>query len=261
MKRTILAGLLAAALLGCDSGRTLSWPGRGDEQGDWTILLCRLDDPMRHVDHASTYKQRLAEDLGWKGVFTINKGGHSEVYWGRYASPKHARADFKIARAHTTRAGTRPFAAARVVALPGRDIGPAKWNLKNVKAPYTLLVATFQDDPERNYRGRRKFAVGYCRRLREGGYDAYFHHRPSLSLVTIGAFGGDSIRVIDTPAGKKLEMLDAKIKILQRDFPNLQVNGNTVSKVVYQQGTGKRIALTEKTYLIPVQPDEGSNGL
>lgn len=266
MRRVLPAALLAACLLtGCNSGGTSAWPGVGAtddavDQGDWTILLCTLRDPALHVQHAEVYRKRLTEALGWKGVFTINKGGHSEVYWGRYANPEAAQKNFKAARAHTTRADTKPFGAAMIVPLPGQDYGPRAWNLKYVQGEYTLLVATFQDDPERNYLGRKKKAVDYCRRLRKAGYQAYFEHRPSASLVTIGAFGRNSIRISKTPEGKKLEVLDPKIKALQRDFPNLQVNGNTVSKIAYDRQTGQRIRFLEKTYLTAIRRDGDSRG-
>lgn len=265
MKRTI-AILLLASLAGCDSGRMPSWTGAkaasgAAEAGEWTILLCRLSHPDQHVQHAATYKQRLTEDLGWKGVFTINKAGHSEVYWGRYGSTEQAQGNLRTAKAHKTQLGTRPFRQAMLMRLPGARVGPPEWDLTRVDAAYTYLVATFQDDRKRNYVGRKKFAVRYCRRLREeGNYDAYYYHGPSSSHVTIGRFEPGSVRIHKEPQGERLEILDPRIRAIQQDFPLLQVNGSGVNDLAWDPQNRKMIRIPKKTYLIRVPREEAGHG-
>jgi hypothetical protein len=259
MKRILPILLTAAVLSGCEGERPFlgfSPVGRADKEGDWTILLLTLRDPAHHVEHADKHVQLLGEHLGWKGLFAINKAGHSELYWGRYLTPLHAQKNLKAAKAHTTQAGTKPFAQAIVVPLPGGGGGPAEWDLRNARGTYTFLVAIFQDVPEKNYIGRKKFAVDYCRRLRKGNYEAYFHHGPPASWVTIGAFDAQAARVSQGPKGKRVEILDPRIKAIQKDFPYLAVNGTGVNELAWDPKGRKTIRIPQETRLIPIPRDD-----
>ncbi len=259
MTRKLTILLLAGTLLGGCAGRGGIFPagqsssdgGPPDDGGDWTILLCVLQDPVQHVQHAERYRSDLSGKLGWKGVFVINKGGHSEVYWGRYRTPAHAQKNLRKAKAHTTLAGTRPFDQAMLIPLPGGDVGPAELNLRNAPGAYTFVVAIFQDDPELNYIGRKQFAVAYCKRLRKGNYEAYFYHGPGISYVTIGAFGEQAVRVKKGPEGDKFEVLDASVRELEKDFPHLQVNGTGVNDLAWDPRERKIIRIPLRTYLMP----------
>jgi hypothetical protein len=140
--------------------------------------------------------------------------------------------------------------------LPGADIGPAAWNLRNVKAPYTYLVATFSDMPERNYVGRKQFAVNYCKQLRDSGYEGYFFHGSVVSLVTVGAFPASSVLQTDNQA----RIVDPRVDALKRDFPHLAVNGPTGEQEILVDASGKRTAVLKPTILIkvPGEPRGGS---
>jgi len=251
--------LLATGIVlgGCAGGDGSFLPrqspsGSGPPQGggDWSILLCVLQDPVRHVQHAERYRRDLSEKLGWKGIFVINKGGHSEVYWGRYRTPADAQANLRRAKAHTTLAGTKPFAQALVIPLPGGEVGPAELNLRNAPGAYTFVVAIFQDDPERDYVGRKQFAVTYCKRLREADYEAYFYHGPATSYVTIGSFGEEVVRVRQGAGGQQFEVLDPRVRELEKDFPHLQVNGGGVNDLVWDPRQRKRVRIPLRTYLM-----------
>ena len=266
------AALLAACALGsgCDmdsgragalgSGGTAAAPAAKAAEGadkPYSILLRMFTEPERHIQDAEYYRQTLTNNLKWKGVFVINKAGRSELFWGRYASPAAAQADLRIAKAHRTQTGEQPFPMAFVVPLPGADIGPAAWNLRNTKGRHTLLVATFQDDATRRYIGRKQFALDYCKRLRDGGYEAYFYHGPVISMVTIGVFGAGAVShqsggdaIVDS-----YTVTEPKVAALQRDFPYLAINGNTESQVV-RGTTGSHVEPPEKTVLILIPREE-----
>lgn len=252
--------LLALVLVGCnDSGpsgsrtRTLAPEVRTIQEDHYSILLSVHKDPVSHVQDANYYQKVLTEKVGWRGVFVIHKAGHSEVFRGRYRTPKAAEANLKTAKKYRTANNIALFAKAIIVPLPGKNVGPAKWNLNNVgeSAYYSLLVAIFRNDPERNYVGRRQFAVDYCRRLRKGGYEAYFHHGPAVSHVTIGAFGKKAVTIKKSPRGETMKINDPAIKLLQKDFEFLALNGRSVDEVVRDRRTGKQIRMArKKTYLI-----------
>ncbi len=263
MRRLLRVILLAApALAGCGPGAAARQSGQGNfaEDGDWTILLCTLRDPIRHVQLAATYKKRLSEELGWRGVYVIDKAGHSEVYWGRYSSPDRAQRNLKIVKAHATQTGVRPFDGAIIMPVPGKPFGPPEWDLTRASGEYTLLVAVFQDDPEHSYVGRQKFAVDYCTRLRKGGYDGYYYHGPSASHVTIGTFGPQDVRIRTGPRGEELEILNPRIAQLQRDFPMLAINGTGVNDLAWEPETRKMVRIPKKTYLIRIPRGEAADG-
>ena len=253
----LIIPVLTMSLAGCvrDKKHPLFRPQRHtvSSEGDtYSILLAVLSNPVNHVRDADYYKRVLTEKLGWKDVFVVHKEGYSTVFWGHYRTWKEAQPNLRIAKAYRAANGSAVFAKAIIVPLPGKDIGPNEWNLKNVNASYSLLVAVFRDDPKRNYFGRKRFAVQYCRRLRKAGYEAYFYHSPVASHVTIGAFGPESISIKEGPKGKILEIKDPRIKALQHDFPYLAVNGAGMNEIVYDPKTRKEIRIPVKTYLIRI---------
>ena len=263
MKRLITLTTLLASLasVGCEWTGTDSSPGprTGEpetlQEDHYSILLSVHNDPVNHVQDADYYKKVLTEKIGWRDVFVIHKGGHSEVFRGQYRTTKDAEPNLKTAKKYRAANGVAIFAKAMVVPLPGKDIGPAEWNLSIAaeSAYYSLLVAIFRDDPENNYVGRRRFAVDYCRQLRKGGYEAYFYHAPAVSHVTIGAFGEKAVTIRKKPRGETLEINDPAIKSLQKDFEFLALNGMSIDEVIRDRQTGKQIRMARKnTYLIRV---------
>lgn len=255
MRRMLLTALASAvAIGGCNrqdgpSFRSALPPASAaaDKEGDWTILLMAVKDAAEHARRAEDYRKRIGEQLGWKGLFTINKASHSELYWGRYLTPARARKNLLTAKAHTTPTGTKPFARAMIMPLPGEDIGPPDWNLKNARGEYTYLVAVFKDDPERKYIGRKKFAVNYCQRLREGEYEGYFYHGVADSWVTIGTFGAEAVREEMTPTGRIVEIQNARMKAIRDDFPHLAINGTGVNELAWDPVNRKMIRIPQKT--------------
>ena len=131
----------------------------------------------------------------------------------------------------------RLFNKAMVVPLPEKDVGPPEWDLKNARGVYSLLVAIFNNDPEKHYYGRKKIAVAYCKQLREQGFEAYYNHDASQSHVTIGVFPASAVARISAPMGidermgkrvvrtDRLVVRSRQVKDLQTKFPLLAVNG------------------------------------
>jgi hypothetical protein len=161
----------------------------------------------------------------------------------------------KTAKAYRAQNGEAMFLRAMVVVIPGKDVGPEELNLRSKSGPLHLVIATFADDPARNYVGRKKFAVEYCQQLRQGGYEAYFLHAPGVSYVVLGRFGPDAV-TFTAPAGggealrgsamrsgqfAKLEIHDARLAQWQKDFPQLSVNGNAVGSFAIDKATGRYI--------------------
>jgi len=238
--------------------------GSTDEPEDdsYSVLLKVFRDPASHVRDAKHYQEQLKKHARWKGLFVLHKVGHSELYWGRYATVEDARGNLGKAKAYRPPSGQPIFAQAITVPLPVPDIGPPEYNLKQAKGAYSLLVAVFKNVPEIKYYGRRKKAVQACEGLRKQGYEAYYHHGPAVSNVTIGTFRPDSVKVVWRETGAQLDILDPKIRQLQDRFTWLLMNGNTISFLQKDPRTGRAISReTRRTYLIRIPGYEGNDAL
>lgn len=274
----VLAAAVAAALAsGCEDmqvnwtnpfARTTSAPssqpaagfGEAESEGtSYSVLLKQFSDPEAHIQDANYYQKRLSEGLGWRGLFVVHRGGYSLLFWGQFRTVEAAQGNLRKARAYRAQDGSAPFPTAIIVPAPGKDIGPPEWNLKKVKGAYTLLVAIFRDEPERKYFGRKKFAVDYCKRLRAGGYEAYYYHGAAISHVTIGAFPESAVTVRPTDSGQEVKFNDPRIPPLQRDFPLMAINGGGVNEIV-RGADGKTISVPQKTQLIRIPHEEGFYG-
>ncbi len=245
----LLAGGLAAG--GCRGGKmVLRWPwSPGDkEDGGYTILL-KVVSGENHIAGAENLKGLTEQETKWKGIFVVHKSGQSQVCWGTYQSVSASQKNLKKAKAFRTSDGAAFFTGAMVIPIPGKHIGPPEWDLTSAVGKHTLLVAAFHDVPEKKYVGRRRFAVQYCRRLRENGYEAYYHHGLGSSTVTIGAFSSSSIQ--QDSSGEK-RIVDPKIAGLIKDFPHLAVNGNAVARKVYDPRTRTYQSVQRRTYLVRV---------
>lgn len=226
------------------------------ETDQHTILLCVMRDLESHVRDADYYQKVLTEKLGWKDVFVLHKAGLSEVFWGRYAARELAEKNLRIAKAYRAQNGQTIFGAALIVPMPGKDTGPPEWNLRNAKGAYTLLIAIFQDDPERNYTGRRQKAVDYCKLLRDKGCEGYYYHEPTASHVTIGAFPQNSMTIERLPDGReKMIVNDARITALQTDFPHMAFNGSGINEMGFDEA-GRPVRMPKTTYLTAIPKDK-----
>jgi len=263
-------GILALAVgltAGCGDVRTpniFTMPSRADQrEAEYTILLYVLKS-VDHADRIQSFKTQTERDTGWKGLFVVTRADHSELYWGKYANHKQASKNLAKAKKYRTPLGVKPYAQAIILPLPASQPGPPEWNLKNADGAYTVVVATFHDVPEANYFGRKGNAVAYCRQLRQKGKEAYFHHGPANSLVTIGTFGQGAVRMVQRGDRRTPQILDQGIIAIQREFPYLAVNGRQELTVQMNPATGRIEKVPDKTYpaRIPKGNDgQGSDGL
>ncbi|MFW6132392.1 MAG: hypothetical protein ACOC8F_00740 [Planctomycetota bacterium] len=241
-------GALAALLVvaGCDGvngagglGGT-SLFGRDMTQspeGEYTILLKAFAGP-NHVHDANYYKEQTLQRTDWKHLQVVHEGGRSQLLWGRYATIEDAQRNLKRAKAFQPRqGGMHVYGRALVIPIPGDDPGPPEWKLAGADGAYTVVVAKFQNLPRQGIHPavttRKQDAVDYCRRLREQGVEAYYHHGPGSSLVTVGTFGSDAVVSVPVPGtgegGEPVrfrkEIRSKAMARILRDRPKLAVNG------------------------------------
>jgi len=252
-------GVVVLASLSCQPNGEITTGGGelGVSKDRYTILLLTLTGPD-HVQLADFHLRRAKQFTGWSGLYVVNQDDHSELFWGRYPTPAAAGKNLQIAKRYVAPATQQHiYRMATIVPLPGEDIGPPEWNLKNAEGEYSYQIAVFYDIPEKQYIGRQKFAVDYCRRLREKGYEAYYCHGPHNSLVTIGTFPRTAIRteqvaVVHPKTGDRFfrernVIADPKMRQMQKDFPHMQVCGAGEVRSVYNPQTQKMDRLLTET--------------
>lgn len=265
--------LFCLALPGCTNGTGLgsglTLPGQPAPEDEYTLLLTTLTGPD-HVNLADLYLQRTRQYTNWTDLFVVNGDDSSALYWGRYRTREEAMKNLRTAKAYTTPAtGEHIFHMATIVPLPGKDIGPAEWNLANAPGEYTVLVAIFQDLPQQNYFGRKSRAVDLCRKLREQGVEAYFLHDASRSGVTIGTFPAQAVQVRRVPRKHPQTgdvfyedhrvVVDPKMKAVLRDYPELLYCGNTEIRTEPDPQTGKLVRRAAPS--VPLSIGEFRKGL
>ncbi|NQU75060.1 MAG: hypothetical protein HQ546_01955 [Planctomycetes bacterium] len=265
----LVLSAVAASLPGCvQPGEYGSASGNAD--AEFSILL-RVFYESDHAQLARAWKDSLEKRLGWKDLMVITGSDRSELYRGRLKNSRQARATLKRSQAHRDASGKKPFIRAYITSLPGADPGPPEWNLRNCPGKYSLLVADFQDTPAADppYLGRRKYAVAYCRQLREQSEQAYYYHDQYTSSVTIGSFGSDAIRFVveQVPQPKtsgKPELVrkpvpvDPQLLALQKKYPERAWNGRTFYVVVRNANDQVVSRELAKSFLIevPVKSNE-----
>ena len=200
----------------------------GAKDGNYTILLYICRSPTGHVQQAKYFRKRTEEHAGWKNLFAVVRDDHSLLCWGRYKTRSDAQRNLKRAQDYVTPASARPYALALIIPVPGKeDVGPPEWRLEDTPARYvyTVLVAEFYDVPDADYIGRRKFAVDFCKQLRQKRQDAYYKHDPASSIVTIGLFERSAVQVVTKGKTRQRVVRDPRIRQIFAKFPDLAVNG------------------------------------
>lgn len=203
MARNIsIVGLSATILTfgGCAAGQASKGPA-------WTIRCLELQGP-----HRSQHIRQIAETLKHTAGIRPNDvlvlddpDGLVRLYYGKYrrrrapntgqrAMPARMRKDLDLIRELGDPSGKRFFLHALPVRMPLPDVGDPAWNLLTVQAKYSLQVAVFE--PTGDFADYKQAAADYCEALRERGYEAYYHHGPGSSVVTVGAFGADAVKTL-----------------------------------------------------------------
>jgi hypothetical protein len=227
-----LLAILAAA--GCDKmgGLTLR-PDAQTTGGEdrYTILLYTFTGPD-HAAQAQRWKENTTSHAGWKNLRVVHEDGASLLYWGDYPSVKAAEPDVRKAHAYKAPNGEAIYSRAIAGPMPGSNFGPPEWDLLSSRGVYTVLIGVYFDVPEKNYVGRKKFAVETVRQLRQQGYEAYYFHGPVRSHVSVGSFPLESVETLSDGTSLRRVVKDERINAILKQFPNLSVNGAGVREAV-----------------------------
>ncbi len=230
----------------------------GCQRGEpWTIECIQLSGPQ-HRESAAAIADvlRKTEGVDAADIAAVHDESSSTIYYGTYHRdinpesgsrqiPEALKYDLNAIKGLVDDQGRRLFLAARMVPKPLPDVGHSEWNLENVDGEYSLQVAVFFPSPE--IRDRKKAAVDYVAKLRKKHYDAFYHHGPSASIVTVGVFGRNAVR----ERGGRLDYGD-EVRALQRkeNFVYNLTNGAVWNATI----DGERSVVRSLLVKIPKRP-------
>jgi len=197
--------------------------------------------------------------------------GLARLYYGTYQRrtdpktnqrdmPPQMRADLDLLRELGDATGRRYFLRAIPVRAPTPDAGNPEWRLIDAPGVYTLQVAAFE--PTDAFWEYKQAAAEYCKLLRDKGYEAYYHHTNTASMVTVGAFGPEAVvapvrspeqarqGLVALPVYSKQVLALQKEELLRYNL----LNGGIV--YVRQQPGQERVPVPSKLVEIPRRASE-----
>lgn len=177
---------------------------KGGKGIPWTILCWEVQGLHRlsFVEQVAD-ALRNTDGIRAKEVFIVT--GEDEfvrLYYGEYFRkmntrtnrrevPKKLSEDLALIRSLGVNHEESFFRFARMVPKPLPDVGNPGWALTRAEGIYTLQVAVFE--PTDDFWDYKNAAAEYCAYLRGKGYEAYYHHAPASSIVSVGAFGPEAV--------------------------------------------------------------------
>jgi len=258
----VVCTLLASAV-GCVTASKTGGAGGlfGDKGAPWTIRCIELSGPDR-VGRAERFAQTLRQtpDIRAGDVFYHDEpDGFARVYYGAYRRrtdlrtgrrdiPAAMRSDLDLIRQLGDPAsGQRYFFHAIPVHMPQPDVGKPQWRLTHARGKYSLQVAAFE--PTDDFWEFKKAAADYCAYLREEGFEAYYHHSPVSSVVTVGSFGPEAV-IQRREGGRYVTQYSAEVAALQEHelLKHNLLNGH-ILKVVDENG--RRVPVPSRLVEIP----------
>jgi hypothetical protein len=219
----------------------------GPRARGWAVLLERAAS----ADHERIARQRAADirrALGRPDVSTRPVDGGTAIVLGSFASHDSPAALAALEYAKTLEVnGRRPFARAFLVPPPFDDAGGTpRFNLRNAAdnaarpVAYTLQVEQY-DDEDRALRAR--VAEQRVIELRQQGEQAFYHHGPRFSIVTVGLFGPGEWNPTFREASPRIQQA-------QQRFPQMLLNGAPLR--MRNARTGEALGGFAGTFLVRV---------
>lgn len=229
-------------------------------EGTWAIRCITLYGPEQYTEAkqlAESLKRVQQLDAQQVRVYNDSDGGH--VYYGSFRRSFNDRTKSESFKPDPTPAlnlirslsydggRTFPFGGALLEEIPTENVGPRQWDLTDKDGYWTLQIAVFYNTAEMTR--RRQAAVEYCRALRTRGYEAYYYHSMSKSVVTLGAYPEwvvtfreeTPVSLTGRPAEKRtvVEINDPGLLKLQREFPDNLENGARMLEKTLNPRTNK----------------------
>jgi hypothetical protein len=177
---------------------------KGGKGVPWTILCWEVQGVHRlsQVEQVAD-ALRNTDGIRARDVYVLSgSDGFVRLYYGEYFRkmnaklnrrevPKKLTDDLTLIRSLGVNHEEAFFRLARMTPKPLPDVGHPAWALERAEGLYTLQVAVFE--PTDDFWDYKNAAAEYCAYLRRKGYEAYYHHAPASSVVSVGAFGPEAV--------------------------------------------------------------------
>ncbi len=246
------------AVCGCETTGGSVGRGFGRRSGEAWTIECLAMSGERHRVHAEQIAEvlRVTPWVDKAEVRVVSETDISRVYYGMYyraidrlrderGLPAKLASDLGMIRDLTDGRGLRMFTAARMVPVPLADVGPSEWNLANAAGVYTLQVGVFFQT--KGVANHKSAAVVFVKELRARGYEAYYYHTDSKSMVTVGVFGEEAVN--RRKDGTNITEYSSRIRRMQRD--ELLKYNLTNGAVWYQIHEGQKVPVRSQLVRIP----------
>jgi hypothetical protein len=192
----------------------------------WAIIADAFEGPDRRAA-AEIRRDELVDQTGLSGWWIHSEGERAMVVFGRYAAPSdpQAREDLTSLKAMVDAGRFRP----RTLMLTPVQTGtvrsaPGTYELSRArgKGAYTLQIGFCIDDRDRQQAAEA--SEQWVQSLRKEGVQAFYHHGPNRSIVTVGIFDESAAWV----NAQGIVQYSQAVRSLQEQFPYNLRNGETI---------------------------------
>lgn len=236
---------------------TIRVPTSSGQKG-WTIVLLSVDQAEKAEDMLAQVRTtgRLPD------AFMMQRNGRYVIAVGSYHDPAQRIAQVELQRVRDIEIdGQKPYEHS-FLAPPSGDLARGsipEYDLRNArrqygkKAFYTLQVAVYgrEDDQKATETDLTQFraaAEKAATSLRQEGELAFYYHGPNRSMVTVGIFGEDDVKV-----NRGVTTESAKLQLARDRHPLNLLNGRTIIEHV-RTSTGGTVPRDQASFLVRV-PD------
>ncbi len=206
-----------------NEGGGSSGPGSTTTRGGWSIVVESMGG-VRAEQQAGQSIIGVREALGRGDISIRTSENGAAILVGNYSGPNDPRVATDLAEIRATQVqGRFPFAAAFLApplqftdpgAVPELSLVSAR-QVFGTRAAYTLQVGVYESrDRQEAKRAAEEAAV----RLRTEGLQAFYHHGPRRSSVTIGVFSENDL-------DSNLQPINPALIALKQRYPRNLLNG------------------------------------
>jgi hypothetical protein len=233
--------------------------------GSWIIVLGAF-----RGEQAQASAQQFQADINSTGLlpgsYITQRGPSVVVALGQFAQATSEEAQRQLTKVRETEIkGVRPFASSFLAppddrgalgSVPEYALSRAREQFGK-RARYTLQVGAYGKLQGAEPKGDelaeiRKAAEQACLTLRREGELAFYHHGPTMSMVTIGVFGdGDLADQGDAKSNRPPRQENPAIGQLKRRFPYNLFNGGGIKEKL-GIGAEKKEAKLQESMLVRI---------
>ncbi len=202
---------------------------------DWTILIKAFEGGDARQQAAALISE-LRRTSRTPGLMMKSAGNKAFVLRGKYRRGDTYEAKRDLQQTQMIVVGDqRPFEQVQMRRLSMlSDADPLDVRQYGDRWAYTLQVGVFNRDHDS---APARAAEQYARKLRSGGYEAFYYHGPGgkMSMVAVGLFSQDDLETVSVvlPNGREVfqTAYGPRVKALQQKLPYNRVNGEIYNEL------------------------------